>query len=151
MYNKNGVTLIELIVVLAIISILMTVAVPLYSMIGEFYLDTSSKELLVDMRLAQQKAMTEGYYYHIYFNSSNNSYMIYSYKDMNSCVYKKVNLPAGIKFDRIHSTYEENKISFDERGKPYPRPCTVALKDSGGHYKRITITVATDYISLKKD
>lgn len=155
MYNKDGFSLIELIIVIAILGILMSIVFPLsggfYSTIQEFNLDTASNELLSDMRLTQQKAISEGYYYNIYFNSSENSYMIYSYANMDNTVYKTKKLPVGIIFDKVRSTYRDNKISFNNRGKPLPFPCTIALKDISGRYRRITITVGTDYISLKKD
>jgi len=153
MHNEHGVTLIELIAVVAILGILSCICVPcfggFYYRLQEILLDTASKELLTDMRLVQQKASSEGYIYKIYFNKIENSYMIYSYKDMDNCIYKNVHLPAGISFDGTRSTYEDNMISFNSKGKPMPHPCTISLKNSLGQYKSITITVGTDYISIK--
>jgi prepilin-type N-terminal cleavage/methylation domain-containing protein len=151
LYNKNGFTLIELIAVIAIIGMLALIILP---RIGggsrqKLLLDTSTEILLSDLRLAQQLAWSENNTYHIYFDRFNKSYMIYSYRNMSNCLFKQVSLPGGISFDMIHSTYIDNKISFNGKGKPLPFPCTISLADSIGRYKRITITVGTDYISIK--
>jgi hypothetical protein len=42
-------------------------------------------------------------------------------------------------------------LSFDRAGKPLPNPCTIIITNNLGQYKSITITVATDYISIKDD
>lgn len=153
MKNKYGLTLIELILVISLLSTFFCISVPcfgsLYKNGQKVLLETASKELLTDLRLAQEKARSEGLMYHVYFNEVENSYMIYSYKNMNNCIYKQKKLPEGISFDKIKSTYEECKISFNNRGKPYPRPCTISLKNRCGEFRCITIQVATDYISLK--
>lgn len=150
---KKGITLIELVSVIALITILSSICIPCYSGIyyrsQDIFLDIASNELLSDLRLIQQKAEAEDSIYHIYFNNMDNSYMIYSYKDMSSCVYKSKSLPHGIKYDNIRSTYQNNKLSFNSKGKPLPYPCTISLKNESGRYKRITVTVGTDYISLK--
>lgn len=153
MHKKNGLTLIELMCTLSIMGIIASAVLPCIGGLNMIYqnilLDTSIKELLSDLRLAQQKAKDEGYIYHVYFNSVQKSYMIYSYKDASNCVFKVKNLPSGISFDRVHSTYTNSKISFNSRGKPLPYPCTISLANSRGRYKKITITVGTDYISIK--
>jgi len=153
MHNRKGFTTIELVYIIGLLAILGSLCIPFYR--GIYYksqdvlLDVCSKELLSDLRLMQQKAETEDCYYHIYFNNISNSYMMYSYKDSKSYVYKKRSLPYGIQYDNIRSSYQNNKLSFNGKGKPVPYPCTISLKNGSGRYKSITITVGTDYISLK--
>lgn len=153
MYNKDGTTLIELLCSLAIIGMLSCIAVPcvggLYRRSQELLLDAGAKNLLSDLRLIQQKAREEGSIYHFFLDNMNNSYMIYNYRDMSNCVYKNVSLPDGIRFDKSRSTYKDNKVSFNSRGKPLPYPCSISLVNSIGQYRKITITVGTDYISIK--
>lgn len=153
MGNKNGASLIEMIYTLALLGIISCIAVPcisgLYNKSQEVFLDTGVKELLSDLRLIQQKSRDENTVYHFFFNKANNTYMIYSYADMTNCVYKNKKLPDGISFDSIHSTYKDNKVSFSSRGKALPYPCTISLINKIGQYRKITITVGTDYISLK--
>lgn len=153
MHNKKGITVVEMVAVIGVLAILASICIPcfgnLYKKSQDISLNTSTKELLCDLRLMQQKANSEDCIYHIYFNTLDNSYMIYSYRDMQNCVFKQKKLPAGIRYDNIRSTYQDNKISFNSKGKPLPYPCTVSLINNVGQYKRITITVETDYISIK--
>lgn len=152
MRSKNGVTLIELITVLAVMSIVSSIAVPLIANYGRdqhMLLEVASKELLCDLRNAQEMARSRGYVYNIYFSDAESSYKIYCYSDMENPLYKKKILPRGIRFDKVRSTYKDNKLSFNSRGKPLPYPCTISLINGCGQYKKITITVATDYISIK--
>ena len=154
MSKKNGFTIIELLVTLGIISIVSFFCIPFVSLLNyqkqDILLNTTCRELLGDLRLSQQKSITEGFIYNVFFNTIENTYMIYSYKDLNSCIYKFKKIPDGIKFDALRSSYSNNKVSFNSRGKPLPYPCTISLVNNIGHYMKITITVGTDYISIKK-
>ena len=152
---KRGFTLIELAVSLALISILLSVCIPIFTDYNKLkqstFLDISSTELLNDLRLCQETAKYEGNTYNIYFNSAERSYIIYTRRNTYDYVLKIKNLPQGIRFDNIRSTYTKNMLSFDRRGKPLPNPCTIAIINNIGQHKSITITVATDYISIKDE
>ena len=102
---KKGVTLIELTVCIAIIGVLSAMAVPCIGSMQRSSLDLSTIELLSDIRLCRQKAMDEDSIYHIFFDSVNKDYMIYSYKDMNNCIVKIKKFPNGINFDKSKSSY----------------------------------------------
>jgi prepilin-type N-terminal cleavage/methylation domain len=149
MFNRYGMTLIELIVCLAIIAILASVCVPYKKGTESYNLETCSRELLSDLRLMQQRAMAEGNIIQVYFDSINNSYMIYSKINMIDYVYKNKKLPGGISFDKIRSSYDDNKVAFNEKGNPMPYPCTISLTDSSGDYRSIVINIATNYIYMK--
>ncbi|KPU44934.1 putative major pilin subunit [Oxobacter pfennigii] len=153
MNKKKGMTLIELISAIAIISIITGISMPLFNNFSyknqHTMLDIAAKELLSDLRLAQSKARSEGYTYHVYFNRTNNSYMIYSYKNSYDNVYKNKKLPAGIGFDNIYSTYKDNKVSFNSNGHAVPYPCTVSLTNNFKEFRKITITVGSYYISIR--
>lgn len=153
MVNKKGFTLIELSISIAVMCIILysssSLVLDLSSKKQEVLLDTASIELLSDMRLIQQKAMEEGCIYNILFNSTENSYMIYNYRNAQSIVYKNKKLPDCISFDSVRSTYSSNKISFNSKGKPLPYPCTVSLINKRGEYRRIVISIGTDYIGIK--
>lgn len=152
---KRGFTFIELAVSIALISILLSVCIPIFSDYNRLkqstLLDTSSIELLSDLRLCQEMAKYEGNTYNIYFNSIERSYIMYTRRNTYDYVLKRKNLPQGIKFDNTRSTYTKNMLSFDRRGKPLPNPCTIAIINHIGQHKSITITVATDYISIKDE
>ena len=149
---KKGFTFVEIAISIAIASILLYCSS--YSLKNSFdlrnktLLDSAASELLGDVKLAQMKAMEEGRIYHIYLNSLENSYMVYCFDNVSTkiCKYKK--LPDTIHYDKFRSTYKNNKISFNSRGKPLPYPCTVSLKDDSGEYRKVTISVGTDYIRI---
>lgn len=153
MSTKKGFGLIETVICCAIICILMRSISPLLvndiALRQETVLDSTANELLNDMKLAQRKAVEENRIYHIYFNSIEGSYMIYSYTNRGSSIQKYKKLPDSIHYDSIRSTYTDNKISFNTKGKPLPRPCTISLINDAGQYRRITISVGTDYVSIK--
>lgn len=153
MNYKKGATLIELVIVIGLLAVLAQICIPYFKGAGpdiqKMNLEMASKELLSDLRLSQQKAKSEGNIYHVYFDVANNSYKIYSYRDRQECVYKERKLPDGIFHDNVESTYSGSMVSFNSRGKPLPHPCTIALVNSFGERRLITIKVGTDYISLK--
>lgn len=149
---KKGFIFVETAISIAIASILLFFssfnlknAIDLKS---DILLDLSASELLSDIRLAQMKAMEEGRIYHIYLDSQKNCYRIYYFDNVDTKTYKYKKLADSIKYDKIHSTYEGNKISFNSRGKPLPYPCTISLKNDLGHYRKITISVGTDYVRV---
>lgn len=150
---KKGFTLIEVIVSMMLICIIISFEAPaainLSEMRQQVLLDEAAAELLFDLRLYQQKSMSEGRIHHIYFNSKDNSYMVYTYKGLENCVLKRRKLPESIVYDSSNSTYKDSKLSFDSRGKPVPYPCTIALKNNKGKIKKIVVSIATDYIYLK--
>lgn len=150
---KKGFSIIELIVSLSIISIISVCAIPCSKRIYEENLNNALKlsmnELLMDIKYTQKKAMTDGYICSIEINEDDNLYLITSFRDMKLYTYKKKVLPKGISFDKLNSSYSNKKISFNSAGKPLPYPCTIALKNKLNYYKEITITVGSDYISIK--
>lgn len=152
---KRGFTFIELVVSLALMSILLSVCIPIFRDYNKLkqstLLDISSTELLSDLRLCQETAKYEGNTCNIYFNSAERSYYIYTRRDAYDHVIKRKNLPQGIRFDNTRSTYTKSMLSFDRVGKPLPNPCTIAIINNIGQHKSITITVATDYISIKDE
>jgi prepilin-type N-terminal cleavage/methylation domain-containing protein len=153
---KRGFTFIELAVSLALISILLSVCIPIFKDYNRLkqstLLDMSSIELLSDLRLCQETAKYEGDTCNIFFNSTERSYYIYIRRDTrDDHVVKRKNLPQGIRVDNTRSTYTKSMLSFDRAGKPLPNPCTIIITNNLGQYKSITITVATDYISIKDD
>ncbi|MEW6684806.1 MAG: prepilin-type N-terminal cleavage/methylation domain-containing protein [Candidatus Edwardsbacteria bacterium] len=67
--NKRGFTLIELLVVITIIGITMAFAVPsLISQLPNYRLSSARRQILGDLRLCRQKAITEGNNFSVQFN-----------------------------------------------------------------------------------
>lgn len=150
---KKGFTLMELVICIMLISLVLSIESPFIfnysSKRQDALLNETVYELMSDLRLYQQKAMTEGRMYDIYFNSIEGSYMVYTYIGMGNSVCKQKRLPGCVYFDSAHSTYSNNKVTFNSKGKPLPYPCTISLKNSSGQHMEITITVGTDYIGIK--
>lgn len=145
MLNDLGVTLIEVVICIAIIGIISCAALPALTAGDMFLLQNSSKELLYDMRLVQQTAVSDGCGCMILFDISDNSYRACS-GPAGDVMFKK-KLPDGIVFDRSGLSAVGYKITFTDSGNA--SSCTVSLLDSKrGKRKDISIQIATGYIGF---
>lgn len=149
--SSYGMTIMELLVCISIMCILACTAIPLSGVIQSNSLETAASELLSDLRLAQQRAKTNGAEVNVYLDVSSRCYSVYDYKNSCMVMYVKKQLPEGIRFDTLRSTFEKTgKLLFSSQGHPMPNPCTVTLCSRNGSYKSIVIGIATDYIYLKE-
>lgn len=75
--NGGGFTLVEIMSVLAIIGIIATIALPTYRNITPILdLNGATRDVASDLRLAQQKAITEQDIYAVQFDILNNDYSL---------------------------------------------------------------------------
>ncbi|NLY47078.1 MAG: type II secretion system protein [Tissierella sp.] len=76
MTEKKGYTLIELLIAIALFSILLSIAIPNFN----FYTNLREKQEIAefkkDLLFARNSAIVENRYYIVYFNHSENSYII---------------------------------------------------------------------------
>lgn len=153
MRRSSGMTLIELIVCISIACILSCMCIPFTGLVEKSCLEAATNELLSNLRLAQQRAISEGIEIAVSFDTKNNSYSVYK-KNIPSSVYVNMNLPGGIRFDNGRSTYNKTDLytvilSFSSKGHPLPRACIISLCSSKGDYKSIAVGIATDCIYTK--
>lgn len=75
--RQSGLSLIEIIITLTIITIITTISVPIYQSIGPtLALRATTRDLASDLRLAQQRSVTEQIIYAVSFDIDNGRYEI---------------------------------------------------------------------------
>lgn len=82
MRKANGFSVIELLIIITVITGLIIVAAPsFYSVFKQQFLIYNSQQLIQNIRSIQSNAFIEHAYYKIGFNSSDNNYSIWKYRD----------------------------------------------------------------------
>jgi Tfp pilus assembly protein PilE len=75
--KRTGTSLVELVVVIAIVSIVIAVAGVSYSTLNAPQLDTNARKIASDITWAKERAITIHQHHAIRFNTANKSYAIY--------------------------------------------------------------------------
>ncbi len=162
--NKNGFTVIELIMVILVISIL---AVVIITRSGSYYpikLNGAGEKLLSDIRYAKRLAMTNHRTYGISFNVAGNSYIVYD--GTSATPVDDPHRPGkDLEIDYDEHTYYDgieitsasfggtNELKFDSFGVPYDgddnelaADSTVILSCRGNDFT-VTVTARTGKLS----
>jgi len=107
---SRGVTLIEFLAVILIIVILVAISIPVWRNIQPtLELNGSCRELVTDLRYAQQLSIAEQIIYGVRFNFAENKYQIIQYKKTDGTtenVIKSKFLPEGIDLEQVGSFSE---------------------------------------------
>lgn len=138
--NKNGFTIVELIVVIGMLGLLFSVAVPMIDM-NHYNLLTAGKALRDNIKAVKYETMTEGTYVRILFDK-------YSYRVMEgSKVKNKVLMNNGIK---IVQNFKDSTVTFNYNGAPLTGGGTVSILDEKTKkYCEITVVPSTGRILMK--
>lgn len=107
----NGFSLIEFLAVILIIVILVAISIPVWRNIQPtLELSGSCRELVTDLRYAQQLSIAEQIIYGVRFNFEENQYQIIQYKKTDgiteNVIKLKLLLPGGIDLEQIGSFSE---------------------------------------------
>ncbi len=103
----NGFTLLELLTVILIIVILSAISIPAWRNIQPTLdLNGSVRELITDLRYAQQLAIAEQIVYGVRFNFEEDKYQIIQYKGGSENIIKTKLLPDGITLEQVESFAE---------------------------------------------
>lgn len=140
-----GLTLIELLCVLAIISLLLLVGIlPGINRGGKRRLETAAWQLVSEMRLAQQAALATGLTTRIEFRRGNNDYKV-SYPEEKYTI----RLPEGIGYCYINFPEVASLPLLEFKGTGAPnRGGTVGFKNGDNEKIYIIVTPATGRIRV---
>lgn len=154
-YSNNGFSLIELILVIAILGILSSIAVPAYSRLNdEYILNITAMELAQELRYAQQIAFNEKVNIIFDLNIDDNRYEIRTdttpYKKYKSGEFnKQIDIKTTLN-QRYWGDYKGSRlIHYASSGIP-STPCTITLYNKSGGEMTITIALATGRVRIKK-
>lgn len=142
--NKQGYTLVEVLVVLALITIVLSVSIPRFSLV----FNTAEKKELMEFRrdliFARNKSVMENVIYTVKLNNINNSYQIIR-NDKKLSIIKDKELSHGIVLKKNNFG---NAIDFYPTGAPKVGG-SIELRNRKGQRIEITITPATGKVNLK--
>lgn len=139
--NEKGYTLIELVLVLAILGIILLISMPTISNINDTYLNHFSRQLLYDIRYVKNMNMAEP------MKSYNmvllgDGYQV-RYADPMPAFHKVVDLR-----DNYSLSFYDSTVWFNANGTPRRAQTIKILNNSTGRYREITINVNTGRILL---
>ncbi|NLI60867.1 MAG: prepilin-type N-terminal cleavage/methylation domain-containing protein [Clostridiales bacterium] len=150
MYNGKGVTLIELLCIIAILGVLSAIAIPeIVSTIDKWVLDSTAKEIVEDIRWTQHLATTKGIYHHFEVNLKENLYRIRSIALRDPTI-KRVEFNPNI--SEITCTFKSEgdfkRLTFSPTGIP-SQTGSITLTSKKGNELTITVAVGTGRVEIK--
>jgi prepilin-type N-terminal cleavage/methylation domain-containing protein len=147
-FNKKGITLIELIIVMVIIAIGATLMVPGIGVwLPNYRLRSATRDIVSTMRSAQMKAISNNTEYQVSFNPGPGTYIL-QYRDtggnwINEGVLQT--LPSGIQISAI--TFAGNNAEFNPNSTSSSG--SVTLRNTKGTTRRIVLMATTGRVRVE--
>jgi len=152
--NRRAFTLVEMLVVLAIMAMIMAISVPFTSGFGKgLKIKTTARAIAGMMRVARSNAVTFRKNYSVAFDVKKSQYWI---EDDSGRVYeKKYTLPSSVKFeakgdDKVDPvTFENDKVTFKSSGSIEGLSGAVTITDKQGGSRIISVAATTGKITTE--
>ncbi|MFA5388950.1 MAG: prepilin-type N-terminal cleavage/methylation domain-containing protein [Candidatus Omnitrophota bacterium] len=152
--NKKAFTLVEMLIVLAIMAMIMVTSVPFTSNFGKgLKIKTTARAIAGVMRVAKSNAVTLRKNYSAVFDVKKSMYWI---EDDTGRIYeKKYSLPSSVKFEVAGDesadpvTFENDKVTFDASGAIKGSGGSVSIVDKQGGSRNISALGAAGKITIK--
>lgn len=139
--NNRGITIIELIFVLLLMSIIVAIVVPRLDF-SDYQLKVYGRQIVSDLNLIKTKSMTDGMGVtnKITFNEK------YYHVKLTNTPSRKVSLKSNFKI--ADNILDDNTINFHPNGTPSPA-CTIRVfNNTNNRYIEITVSVGTGRIHM---
>ena len=165
MKNRNGFTLIELVMMIAILGILALAVMPKTIAEPRIRLEAACQKIALDLRYAQEMAMAQQVRFGVSFDTVNEAYFVYRVnvgtvaKDPQTRNNFNVSFVTLNEFKGmdISSTNFSNKVEFDSKGGPYDgngvilsSQGIITLQAQAGAYSRtVRIEAKTGKVSVQ--
>lgn len=155
--SRRGFTLVEMLVVLAIIGMLLGISLPFTSSFGKgLRIKTAARAILGTLRVARSNAITYRREYTAVFDVENGEYWI---EDSGGAIFeKKRRLARSIEFKTPASegeeaadpvTFEDDKVIFRSTGAIQGSSGSVSITDKSGDSRTISIIGSTGKITIE--
>jgi prepilin-type N-terminal cleavage/methylation domain-containing protein len=141
---KRAYTLIEILIVLALISLIMAIAIPSFGIFNTIKENQEFSELKRDLLMSRHKAIVENCPYEVKIDLDKNMYEIY--KTNNTNLIKSKTFESGLKFIRTVDT-TTNVVIFSPSGSP-SRSGSFVLKKRNGDKYRFAIVVTSGKLNI---
>ena len=149
MNNNKGFTIVELVVVLAILSIIMAISIPNFSAwLPRNRIKTSARHIYNDMNLAKSRAVKDNTVAVIIFNIPNDTYTIFLDTSKNWALDagETIISTGGLEddVDIYLTTFPSNTYGFNNRGMSQPPltgPYEVYLTNSSGLFMGVRVNM----------
>lgn len=152
--GRSGFTIFELIVVLAIISLLMAVGIPTYSrMVPDMRLKAAVRDIKSDMELAKLRAIRENTNVAFVCNTGGNSYSLFVdngsgggtadnwVQDGTEQLIRSVEMPEGVNMYDASFSGGVPRCRFDGRGLPNGLGGHIYMKNTKNNYRGISLSL----------
>lgn len=143
--KEKGYTLIELIIVLAIFSLVLTIALPNSKAFKTYNQNQQLRLLEKDLRQARNTAIIENRPIFIEFLIEKNAYVI-KYSESNRIIERT--LDNGVKFTTMNVSGNVNTVKFNPDGRP-AHTGTVNIKKGSENYELVIAPVISK-ITIKR-
>lgn len=144
MTSRRAYTLIEILIVLALLSLLMAIALPNIGFLNHFKEKQDFNELKRDLMYYKNKAITENCHYKINIDINANKYEVIN--PTTNIKIKSKELKWGLKFINTKET-TTNIIKFSPSGAPSTTGTFVIQRRNGSIYK-FSITPVTGKVNI---